>query len=68
MNRGKMETSGTGLRAAENAPAQMLSDVALRVALWVVYGGAAGEMVYGLRTFEEGMRATASGCSSRHAN
>jgi hypothetical protein len=68
MNRGKMETSGTGLRAAENAPAHMLSDVALRVALWVVYGGAAGEMVYGSRTIEEGMGITPSNCSSRHAN
>ncbi len=52
----------------ETTPAPTLSDVALRVALWVLYGGAAGEMVYGSKkTIEAGMRTPLSGCSSRGA-
>ena len=51
---------------AEKAPPLTLSDVALRVALWVLYGGAAGEMVYGSKTIEEGMGAPVAGCASRH--
>jgi hypothetical protein len=62
-----METQRNGVNQAENAPAVTLSDIALRVALWVLYGGAAGEMVYGSKMIEEGMGATVSGCSSRHA-
>jgi hypothetical protein len=67
MKRGKMETQSNGTKPAGNAPAVTLSDIALRVALWVLYGGAAGEMVYGSKMIEEGMGAKVSGCSSRHA-
>jgi hypothetical protein len=67
MKRGKMETQSSEMKPAGNAPAMTLSDIALRVALWVLYGGAAGEMVYGSKTIEEGMGAKVSGCSSRHA-
>jgi len=67
MKRGKMETQSSEMKPAGNAPAVTLSDIALRVALWVLYGGAAGEMVYGSKTSEEGMGATVTGCSSRHA-
>jgi len=62
-----METQRNGLEPPENAPAVTLSDVALRVALWVLYGGAAGEMVYGSKMIEEGMGTPLAGCSSRHA-
>ena len=61
-----METQTNGMKPAENGPPVTLSDVALRVALWVLYGGAAGEMVYGSRTIEEGMGAPVAGRSSRH--
>lgn len=61
-----METQSNGMNPVENAPPVTLSDVALRVALWVLYGGAAGEMVYGSKTIEEGMGAPLAGCSSRH--
>jgi hypothetical protein len=62
-----METQGNIVKAAERVPAVTLSDVAVRVALWVLYGGAAAEMVYGATTLEEGRATTLSGCSSRHA-
>jgi hypothetical protein len=56
-----------GMRPLENAPAVTLSDVALRIALWLVYGGAAGEMVYGSKTIEEGMGTPLARCSSTRA-
>jgi hypothetical protein len=65
VKRGKMETQRNGVKHAENVPAVTLSDIALRVALWLLYGGAAGEMVYGSKTIEEGMGASLSGCFSR---
>jgi hypothetical protein len=68
VKRGKMETQGNIIQTAEKAPAVTLSNVALRVALWVLYGGAAAEMVYGSKTIEEGMATPLAGCSSRHAN
>ncbi|HYL68850.1 MAG TPA: hypothetical protein VEX69_06775 [Candidatus Limnocylindria bacterium] len=61
-----METQSNGINPVESAPPLRLSDVALRVALWVLYGGAAGEIVYGSKTIEEGMGAPLTGCSSRH--
>jgi hypothetical protein len=42
--------------------------VALRVALWLLYGGAAGEIVFCSKTIEEGMGAPLPGCSSRAAH
>jgi hypothetical protein len=35
--------------------------------LWLVYGGAAGEMVYGSKTIEEGMGTPLARCSSTRA-
>lgn len=67
MKRGKMEAQINGGEPAENAPAVTLSDIALRLALWVLYGGAAGEMVYGSKMIEEGMGGPLAGCSSTHA-
>ena len=63
-----METQTIGLRSGEAAPAPTFADVALRVALWVVYGGAAGEMVYASKAIEEGMGASLPESSSRHPN
>jgi len=62
-----METQSKGTMPTGTAPAPTLSDVALRIALWVLYGGAAGEMVYGSKMIEEGMGTPVSGRSSRHA-
>ncbi|MGH9714453.1 MAG: hypothetical protein ACRD5M_14255 [Candidatus Acidiferrales bacterium] len=63
-----MGKQGNVVMHKETTPAPTLSDVALRVALWVLYGGAAGEMVYGSKkTIEAGMRTPLSGCSSRGA-
>lgn len=62
-----MKTGRKVVTPRETTPAPTLSDVALRVALWVLYGGAAGEMVYGTRTIEEGMGTPPSSCSSRGA-
>ena len=65
---GKMETQGNVIKSGDAAPAPTLADVALRVALWVVYGGAAGEMVYASNTIEEGTGASLPESSSRHSN
>src|SRR4029077_4822970 len=65
---GEMETQTNGLRSGEAAPAPTFADVALRVALWVVYGGAAGEMVYASKAIEDGMGASLPESSSRHPN
>jgi hypothetical protein len=62
-----MTMQGNAVEQRETAPAPKLSDLALRVALWVVYGGAAGEIVYSTKTIEEGMGTPLSSCSSRHA-
>lgn len=62
-----METQGNSVVPKAAAHAPKLSDVALRVALWVLYGGAAGEMVYVTKTIEEGMSMPLSSCSTRHA-
>jgi hypothetical protein len=62
-----METVGNIVKTAEKAPPVTLSDVAVRVALWVLYGGEAAEMVYGAKTLEEATATPLAGCSSRHA-
>jgi hypothetical protein len=63
-----METRGNVIKSGEAARAPTLADVALRVALWVVYGGAAGEMVYASNTIEEEMGTSLPENSSRHPN
>lgn len=60
-----METQGNSVEPKTVAHAPKLSNVALRVALWVLYGGAAGEIVYVTKTIEEGMSTSHSGNSSR---
>jgi hypothetical protein len=66
VEQGKMETQGNRIKSA--APAPTLANVALRVALWVVYGGAAAEMVYGSQAIEEGMVAAIPDCSAQRPN
>ncbi len=69
MKRGNMEVQMNGVaQPAGDGPALELSDVALRVALWLLYGGAAGEIVFCSKTIEEGMGAPLSSCSSRAAH
>ena len=62
-----MEIERNIAKGAELAPPVTLSDVAVRVALWVLYGGEAAEMVYGAKTLEGAMATPLAGCSSRHA-
>jgi hypothetical protein len=62
-----METEVNIAKTAEKAPPVTLSDVAVRVALWVLYGGEAAEMVYGAKTLETAMATPLAGSASRHA-
>lgn len=68
VEQGKMETQGNRIKFDAPAPAPTLANVALRVALWVVYGGAAAEMVYGSHAIEEGMATAIPDCSAQRPN
>jgi hypothetical protein len=63
-----MDTQGNRIKSADTAPAPTLANVALRVALWVVYGGAAAEMVYGSQAIEEGMVTAIPDCFAQRPN
>jgi len=55
-------------QVTEAAPGMRLSDMALRFALWVVYGGEAGELVYRSNSIQEDFGTSSADCASRHAN
>jgi hypothetical protein len=64
-----MEKHRNGVeQVTETAPGMRFSDVALRFALWVVYGGEAGELVYRSNSIQESFGVSAADCASHSAN
>jgi hypothetical protein len=64
-----MEKHRNGVEEVTEAASGMrFSDVALRFALWVVYGGEAGELVYRSNSIQESFGVSAADCASHHAN
>ena len=55
-------------QVTEAASGMSFSDVALRFALWVVYGGEAGELVYRSNSLQESFGISSAECPSHHAN
>jgi len=62
-----MQTNGVE-QVSQPGPATRFSDAALRFALWVVYGGEAGELVYRSNSIQEGFGISSADCPSHRAN
>jgi hypothetical protein len=64
-----MEKHRNGVeQVTEAASGMRFSDVALRFALWVVYGGEAGELVYRSNSIQEGFGTSSADCASHSSN
>jgi hypothetical protein len=64
-----MEMHRNGVeQVTEAASGMTFSDVALRFALWVVYGGEAGELVYCSNSIQESFGTSSADCPSHSAN